>query len=436
MIKKGDKKVINAWAFYDWANSVYPLVITTAIFPMFYEAVTSSTLMDGSSYDMVVFFGYHFKNTELYSYVNALAFLIVSIISPLLSGVADYSDNKKRFLQFFCYLGAVSCAALYFFDADHLEWSMLPVLFASVGFWGSIVFYNAYLPEIAERGDHDKISAKGYALGYIGSSILLIINLILIMAYDMPVKYSFISVAVWWVGFSQYTYYYLPNSVHREIPRENKFTKGWRELKKVWNQLKDLKIIKRYLTAFFVYSMGVQTVMLMATLFAAKEIDWGTDGAKTGLIVSVLIIQFIAIGGAYFFSWLSQKLGNITSLSLNLLVWIGVCVGAYFIHTPIEFYIIAGIVGFVMGGIQSLSRSTYSKILPETTDHASFFSFYDVLEKLGIVVGTFAYGFIEGYSGSMRNSIVALLIFFAIGLLLLFFVPKHPFILPKTAKRN
>ena len=240
----------------------------------------------------------------------------------------------------------------------------------------------------------------------------------------MVAKYAFLTVALWWIGFSQYTYSNLPNKVFTQKPKENKFTKGWKELVKVWHQLKGMKVLKRYLLSFFVYSMGVQTVMIMATLFAAKEINWGTDGAKTGLIVSVLIIQFIAIGGAYFFSWLSSKLGNIIALGLSLVIWIGICMGAYYIHEPVEFYVIAGIVGFVMGGIQSLSRSTYSKLLPETTDHASFFSFYDVLEKLGIVIGTFAYGRIEGITGSMRNSIFALITFFILGLILLAWVPN------------
>ena len=426
MIEKGNKKVINAWAFYDWANSVYPLVITTAIFPMFYEAVTTSTLADGSSSDMVEFWGNPFKNTEIYSYIVSASFLVVSIISPLLSGIADYADNKKRFLQFFCYLGAISCASLYFFDVNHLELSMLPVFFASIGFWGSIVFYNAYLPEIADASQHDRISAKGYALGYLGSSILLIICLAVIMGVGAEyTKYSFLAVALWWIGFSQITYARLPNHAFSEKPKENKFTKGWLELKKVWHQLNDLKALKKYLIAFFVYSMGVQTVMLMATLFAAKEINWGEDSAaKTGLIVSVLIIQFIAIGGAYLFSWLSKKLGNIKALVISNVIWVGICIGAYYIHEPVEFYIIAAIVGLVMGGIQSLSRSTYSKLLPATKDHASFFSFYDVLEKLGIVIGTFAYGFIEGVTGSMRNSIFALITFFILGLILLIRVPN------------
>ena len=419
-----NKKTINAWAFYDWANSAYPLVISTAIFPMYYEAVTSTTVDGELINDQVFFWGMEFKNTEIYSYVMSLSFLIVCLISPILSGIADYTDKKKSFLKFFCYLGAVSCTALFFFDPEHLELSMIPVMLASIGFWGSIVFYNAYLPEIAPPRLHDKVSAKGYSLGYIGSSILLIGNLVGIMLFDMNPKYAFLTVAIWWIGFSQITYAQLPNSVFNGGANGNKFTKGWEELQKVWHELKKLKRLKRYLLAFFVFSMGVQTIMLMATLFAAKEIDWGTDGSKTGLIISVLIIQFIAIGGAYFFSWLSGKIGNIQSLMFNLMIWIGVCAAAFFVYTPKGFYLLAATVGLIMGGVQSLSRSTYSKMLPKTKDHASFFSFYDVLEKLGIVIGTFSYGFIEGLTGSIRNSIFALVGFFIVGLLLLLFVPK------------
>ena len=431
MIQRSNPKIVNAWAFYDWANSAYPLVITTAIFPMFYEAITTSEI-DGISSDLVSFWGMEFKNTELYSYVASFSFLVVSMISPLLSGIADYSDSKKEFLQFFCYLGAISCGSLYFFDVNHLEWSMLPVFTASVGFWGSIVFYNAYLPQIAPPEEHDRISAKGYALGYIGSSILLIANLVLIMGFDMNARWAFVSVAIWWIAFAQVTYRRLPKVYAVEKAYENKFTKGWKELKKVWYQLKELKTIRRYLISFFIFSMGVQTVMLMATLFAAKEIDWGEDQAKSGLIISVLIIQFVAIGGAYLLSWLSAKWGNIKALALTLYIWIGICIIAWFIHSPLEFYITAGLVGLVMGGIQSLSRSTYSKLVPETKDYASFFSFYDVLEKLGIVIGTFSYGFIEGFTGSMRNSIIALITFFILGLFFLFRVPRRAVIEAKS----
>ncbi len=442
-LKKGDKKLINAWTFYDWANSSYPLVITAAIFPIFYVNVTGTKDADGKIIsDMVTLFGRHFKNTELYDYVVALSFIIVSLSSPVLSGIADYSGSKKRFMQFFCYLGSISCATLFFFSKDNLFLGLLSVLFASVGYWGSIVFYNAYLPEIAEPADHDKVSANGYARGYIGGAILLIINLILIKKFNMDPRYSFITVAMWWAGFAQITFASLPNIARKHLSDGNIITKGFRELLKVWNELKHIKQLKRFLMSFFVYSMGVQTVMLIAVMFAKKEIVDIVEVSETingviiksikevpiqdsALITSILLIQFLGIAGAYLFSFVSRKIGNIKTLGLSLIIWIAVCISVYkFVYSSYSFYVAACFVGLVMGGIQSLSRSTYSKLLPETEDNASYFSFYDVCEKIGIVIGMLSFGLIEGVTGSMRNSIFALVSFFIIGFLILLTIPK------------
>ncbi len=420
------KKIINAWAFYDWANSVYPLVISTAIFPIFYEAVTS-TKVDGKTVsDTVEFFGVTLKNSELYSYVVAASFVVVTILSPILSGIADYAGNKKMFLKAFCYLGALSTMSLFFFDAAHLELSMLSIFFASIGFWNSLVFYNAYLPEIAPPEDHDRVSAKGFSLGYFGSSLLLIACLVGIMVFEMPPKYSFLLVGVWWIGFSQYTYAFLPKSKKKE-KEGHVLSNGFKEIKKVWNYVRTTTRLKKYLASFFVFSMGIQTIMLMAVLYAKKEIFTGAyeDQAATGLIISVLIIQFIAIAGAYLFSFSSSKYGNIKTLGIALIVWIFACVYAYFIHTPVEYYILAALVGLVMGGTQSLSRSTYSKFLPQTEDTTSFFSYYDISEKVGIILGMVIFGFVEGYSGDMRTSVLALLIFFVVAFLLLLRIPSE-----------
>lgn len=423
-LQKGDKKLINAWTFYDWANSSYPLVITSAIFPIFYVNVTSTKDASGKIIgDMVSLFGMNFKNTELYDYVVALSFIIVSFSSPILSGIADYSGSKKRFMQFFCFLGSFCCASLYFFSKDNLALGLLSVLFASVGFWGSLVFYNAYLPEIAEPADHDKVSAKGFGMGYFGSALLLIINLILIKGFNMNARYSFISVAVWWIGFAQITFRRLPNGTKAHAPSEGSVIfKGFKELWKVWNELKHIKQLKRYLFAFFVYSMGVQTVMIVAVLFAKKEIIGLED---SNLITSVLLIQFVGILGSFLFSRISKKIGNIKALGISLCIWILICIGTYaFVYTPNAFYVVACSVGLVMGGVQSLSRSTYSKLLPETEDNASYFSFYDVCEKIGIVIGMFSFGLIEGLTGGMRNSILSLIIFFIGGFIILLTIPK------------
>ncbi len=427
MIAKGDKKTIRAWTFYDWANSVYPLVITTAIFPIFYETVTGPApkgIGVGPDQDLVTFWGIQLKNTVLYSYVVAASFVVVCLLSPLLSGIADYAGSKKRFLQFFCYLGSISCAALYFFDANNLEVSMIALFFASVGFWNSLVFYNAYLPEIAEPAQHDKISARGFSMGYFGSALLLISCLILVQVFKMPAKNCFWITGIWWIGFAQITFLRLPSPQKKSKITGKILGNGFRELLKVGHFIRTTIRLKRYLISFFLFSMGVQTVMLMAVLFAKKEVF--KDGDTSGLIIAVLLIQFIAIPGAILFSKLSSKIGNLKTLGIALFIWVFCCSFAYFfVYDAMNFYILAGIVGFVMGGTQSLSRSTYSKYLPETEDTASFFSFYDITEKVGIIFGMVIFGFVEASSGDMRASVLALITFFVLGFVALLFVPKN-----------
>ncbi|MBN8694055.1 MAG: MFS transporter [Bacteroidetes bacterium] len=428
-IKKDDKKTIRAWTFYDWANSVFPLVITSAIFPNYYEYITSHDGNKNFIGDVVNVFGYEIHNTTIYSYVYSFALFIVVLIVPILSGVADYLGNKKRFLQFFCYLGSLSCMGLFFFNREHLELSFIPFIFATIGFWGSLVYYNSYLPEIASPENQDKVSARGFAMGYFGSSLLLIVCLITIMVLKWPAKYSFLLVGVWWIGFAQYTFSKLPNIVggHQHGEKNNIFSKGFSELKIVVFQALRQKKLKRFLYAYFFYNMGVQTVMVMAVLFARKEITWPDEQTKTSsLIISILLIQFLGIAGSFVFSWLARKTDSIKALSVAILIWIFICAFTYFVVTlPIHFYIVAALVGFVMGGIQALSRSTYSKLLPETEDHASYFSFYDVMEKMGMILGTMSFGIIAEVTGGMRNSVLALIAFFVIGFVLLMRVPKN-----------
>jgi UMF1 family MFS transporter len=434
ILVKGSKKLLNAWAFYDWANSVYSLVIASAIFPIFYGALFSKV-----NIETVVVFGGTIRSTPLITYTTAAAFLCVAIMSPLLSGVADYVGNKKTFMKFFCYLGGLSCITLYFFSLENIYISLLSYFFGLIGFWGSLVFYNSYLPDVAFKEQQDSISAKGYSLGYIGSVLLLIFNLAMVMMPQLfglgeggeaslqAMKISFITVGIWWISFAQYSFYFLPkgNKTTHKVTTKVLFN-GIKELKSVYNSLSENLKLKRYLAAFFVYSMAVQTVMLVATYFGEQEIGWGGDDEKTlGLIVSILIIQLVAVVGAVLTSKASSRFGNIPTLIVINLIWVVICVVAYFISSPNQFYITAGFVGLVMGGIQSLSRSTYSKFLPQTKDTTSYFSFYDVAEKIGIVVGMILYGVIDQVTGSMRNSILFLVLFFVIGVFLLFRVPKN-----------
>ncbi|WP_339649222.1 MFS transporter [uncultured Salegentibacter sp.] len=436
-LPKGHKKLLHAWAFYDWANSVYSLVISSAIFPIFYGALTIVKDEDGSILDDTVdFFGISFNNDSLISYVTATAFLVVSILSPFLSGIADYVGNKKNFLKFFCYLGAFSCIGLFWFSLEFLWFGLLCYFLALIGFWASLVFYNSYLPDIAFPNQQDKVSAKGFSLGYIGSVILLVVCLLMILNYEtfgfeseaLPTRLSFVLTGVWWIGFSQYTYAYLPKGNKKAAFTKNVLFNGFRELRGIWLTLKHNTQLKRYLAAFFVYSMAVQTIMLVATYFGIEELEWGEQDATTGLIISILLIQLVAVIGATLTSRLAIKYGNIKILIFINLIWIAICGYAFFIVSPQQFYVAAASVGLVMGGIQSLSRSTYSKMLPENAiDTASYFSFYDVSEKIGIVIGMFLYGIVAQITGSVRNSILFLVIFFIAGVILLLRVPiKNP----------
>lgn len=426
---KGSRKLLNAWAFYDWANSVYSLTIASAIFPLYYGALFRS-----AGIEKIEVFGVMIARAPLIIYVTALAFLVVSLTSPLLSGIADYVGNKKVFLKFFCYLGSLSSIGLYWFSLENIYWGLTAYLLGLVGFWGSIVFYNSYLPDIAHPEQQDGISAKGYSWGYLGSVLLLLLNLLMIMKFDwfgfeseaLPTKLSFVMVGLWWAGFAQYTFYYLPRGnenqgkVHRRV-----LLNGFRELKMVWHRLGDDRRLKRYLGAFFVYSMAVQTVMLVASYFAEEELAWGSAEERTvGLIVSILLIQLVAILGAWLTSRASFRFGNIPALIIINIIWVGICIYAYTVKTPVQFYIAASVVGLVMGGIQALSRSTYSKFLPKTQDTTSYFSFYDVAEKVGLVIGLTLYALIAQYSESVRNSVIFLGILFLVGAILLLRVPS------------
>ena len=415
-----NQKVVRAWCMYDWANSVYSLVITSAIFPVYYQAVTTAS----SGGDVVHFFGFEVVNSVLYSYSLSFSFLILAPLLPLLSGTADYLGNKKVFMKIFVYTGGLACMGLFFFDGSNLEWGILCAMLASIGYAGSLVFYDAFLPEIVTPDLYDQTSARGYSMGYYGSVILLVINLAMIQFWQVlqfpnegtAVRFAFLLVGIWWIGFAQIAFYYLPNNPYQQKPSGKVFLNGYRELRKVWNSLVHYPNLKKYLFAYFFFNMGVQTVMYMAATFGSKELK--LEDSK--LILTVLIIQLVASLGAMVFAKISGKRGNKFALMLMIGMWIAICFGAYLITTETDFFVIAFLVGIVMGGIQSLSRATYSKLIPSATvDHASYFSFFDVTFNLSIVAGTFSYGLVEQLTGSMRNSTLALMVFFVIGMIIL-----------------
>ncbi len=424
-MQTASKKVVNGWAMYDWANSVYNLVITSTIFPAYYEAMANSRKDGDTTY--VTFLGREFVNTSLYNYIIAFALTIVAVAMPLLTSIADYRGTKKKFLGFFLTLGSLGCMSLFLFkDIDTLKYAAIGMTVACICYWSSLVFYNSYLPEIAAPEDRDRVSAKGFSYGYIGSVILQIICFVFVLGHDMfgittgmGSRLSFILVGIWWLGFGLFALKRLPapKAAGDIAHPKNIFTEGYEELGKVWQQLKKLPTLKSFLFAFFFFNMGVQTVMLAAALYGKSELAIPQDK----LIGAILLIQLVAIPGAYFISKLSNKLGNIKAMMIVVAAWIFLCIVAYIAPkgNVTVFYCLGACVGFVMGGVQSLSRSTYAKLMPETNDTASFFSFYDVTEKVAVVIGMIGYGYLTELSGSQRNSVLALSILFIIGTILL-----------------
>lgn len=455
--KIGDKKIINAWAFYDWANSVYSLVISTAVFPLYYSAVTEGKI--------VRFLGIEWEHPDsLYSYALSFSFLIVAIMSPILSGIADHTGSKKKFLRFFCTLGSLSVISLYFFEGINTVWiGIWLTILASIGFWSSIVFYNAYLPEVALPEQQDRASARGFIYGYIGSVILLLFSLAMIMfpsyfGYDVSIdpsiiangtekeieeatkvatntaslkamRVTFVLVGLWWLGFAQYTLRKLPGNIYNKVSGSDYIWKGFRELELVVKELYNYPMLKRFLIAFFLLSVGVQTIILLATIFGSTELGLG----QIDLIITVLLIQIVAIAGAFLFSRLSEQKGNFFALKVTTVIWMLVCFGAFMLHKNLPnvsmyFYALGGVLGLVLGAIQSLTRSTYSKMLPETEDHATYFSFYDVLEKLAIVLGTLVYGALYAITDSMQWSVLCLAIFFLASFIILSTMKKTKYV--------
>lgn len=419
---------------YDWANSVYSLTITTAIFPVFYLAITH----DGDN-DLVLR-RHGIPAQSLYSYALSAGFLLVALIVPLLSGIADHTGRKKAFLKGFCYLGSISCAGLFFFGLDHLWTGLALVMLACAGFSGSLVFYDAFLPEIAEPHDHDRISARGYTMGYIGSVLLLIMNLLMVMnphwfgipdRDGLPARITFLTVGLWWAGFAQLAFRVLPKDTRDGRASAQVLLNGYRELRKTWRELRTTQRLRRYLLAFFVLNMGIQTIMYLAVTYAKEEVkDHDAAGAVVPigddmLILSILLIQLVAAIGAGLFVRISARFGNLAALTIGCFVWLALCVAAYVTHWAWQFHLLACGVGLVMGGSQALARSTYSKFLPPTDDHASYFSFYDVSYYVGTVLGTFAYGLVFQLTGDLRNTVIIIGSFFVVALVLLLRVPPR-----------
>ena len=418
---KNNPAVIRSWCMYDWANSVYSLIITSTLFPVYFNMVAVNE--QGGS--LIEFAGISMPNSALFSYAVSFSFLLAGLMSPLLSAYADVSGFRRRFLMFFCLMGAFCCAAMFFFVKGNLEFGMLMFVLAAFGFSSSIVFYNSFLPEIVSPDLYDKVSARGFAMGYIGSVLLLIIILlplfVPVVKLDMGeiCRIGFVLTGLWWFGFGLKAVTGLPSS---DKGRGLFFELGpvWLRVASGFQISSKIPGLARYLAGFFFMNMGVQTIMYLAAIFGEVELKMSSEK----LIATILILQLVAIGGSILFARVSTGLQPIGTLILACFLWIGVCIAAYFVQTDNQFFAVAALVGLVMGGSQSMLRSTFTHYLPKDEHGKSvLYGFYDLLEKFSIVFGTFAFGITNQITGNMRISALVLVIFFVLGI---FFFRRKP----------
>ena len=418
---KNNPKTIQSWCLYDWANSVYSLIITSTLFPVYYGLVARSE----TGGNTVSFFGFEVLNSALFSFAISASFLISGILSPFLSAIADLTGYRRRFLFFFCFLGSVSCISLFAYNQSNLEFGILTFVLAAVGYSSSIVFYNSFLPTIASPDRYANFSARGFSMGYLGSVLLLLFILIPVFLPHIPFfknitfesicRFGFVLTGLWWMGFGYISVSGLPTS-EKETGFKFKFQSVINRLKVASSTVKTVKDLGWFLIGFFCINTGVQTVMYMAAIFGDIELHLSSDK----LILTILILQIVAILGSFLFSWISGKLSEIVTLLIACFLWIVVCFSAYYVQTDTQFYGVAALVGFVMGGSQSLLRSTFTRFLPsEEHGKSAMYGLYDLLDKFSIVLGTLVFGLTNQLFGNMRASALALSVFFVFGAIFL-----------------
>lgn len=409
-----DQKVIRAWALFDWANSAYSLVISTAIFPIYFLAISP---------EEINILGKSFSNSSIYSYSISLAYILIAVIAPILGGIADAGNKRLQFLKIFTTIGSLSCMVLFFFSDALLVWlGTSAFIISTIGFAGSLIFYDAFLPAITTSEHYDEVSAKGYSYGYIGSVILLVSILFISQKPEffgiapdstLPYRIGFLMVGLWWMGWAQYTFKYLPKD-EKASGKKTLFKDGYREINSVIKEIKEKPNLMRFLGSFFFYSAGVNTVIYLATVFAEKELNF----ASSELILTVLLLQVVAIAGAISFARYAKKKGSKKAITVMIIIWVIICIAASLVTSKALFFVLAFFVGLVLGGIQSSSRASYSKLIENEDEYNSYFSFYDLLFYLSIVFGTFAFGFVDDLTGNLRYSVLILGFFFIIALII------------------
>ena len=402
------RKIINSWAMYDWANSAFATTIMAAMFPPFYRDLVKGAGFSEST------------ATAAWGYTASGALLLIALIAPVLGAISDHTGGKKWYIAFFAGLGIASTALFVFLGGDSYILGSILFIGGNVGFAGANIFYESLLPHIAKEDDIDQISTRGYALGYVGGGILLIVNVIWYMRPDlffMPdigfaLRASFFSVAVWWAVFSIPLFRNVPEPPVVRISTgesANPVKAGFGRLLRTFRKVAGYKQLLIFLVAFWIYNDGIGTIIKMATAYG-DEIGIG----MTDMIIALIITQFVGIPFTFAFGWLASRFGTKRSILLGLVVYVLVSVAGFFMQTATHFYILAFMVGMVQGGSQALSRSLYGSMIPKDQS-AEFYGFYSTSSKFAGILGPALFGVVSQLAGGSRLSILSLIVFFVVG---------------------
>ncbi len=431
-----DKKQVFGWAMYDWANSAFATTVSVAIFPIYFSDVVvpeEGFTICGTLFDATVLFGF----------MSSLYALLIFICAPVLGAVADFSASKKKFLMVFCYGGSLFTIMLFFCGSGDVWLSMILFFLAQIGFVGGNIFYDAFLPQIASEEKLDWVSGKGFAYGYIGGGLQFAISLALIATHDyigiskeLAARTAMVMAGLWWAGFSIFTFIYLkePGTTAKKhysyssLPKWIAYSKiGIQRTLSTAKKVKRFKHLVLFLVAYMIYNDAIQTVIKMSAIYGLDELKI----AQTNIMITLLIIQFLAFFGALFFSYLAGKISPKKALMVTLILWTFIVTYGYFITSSGGFLFLGVMVGCVLGGSQALSRSLYGSIIPVNAS-AEFYGFYSVFSKFSTIWGTAIFAFIRHFTGSSRNAIISLAAFFIIGFILLSMVNMEK---AKEAKR-
>jgi len=404
-----NKKQVYSWVMYDWANSAFATTVLAAVLPIFYSDVAAKGLSNNLA-------------TSYWGYTQAIAMLIIAFLSPVLGAMADYSDSKRSFLKFFALLGIAGTGLLYFVnEGDYLVASLF-FIFGSIGFSGSNIFYDSYLPIITDKKKIDYISSLGYAAGYLGGGLLLLINMMMILKPNLfgisssllATKLTFVTVAIWWLVFSIPAFKYLPqreDKINIKIIENAKI--GFKRIGKTFRNIQKYKELFKFLIAFWIYNDGIGTIIRMATIYG-REVGIG----QSDLIGALLLTQFIGIPFSLVFGKLGERIGTKKAIYISLMIYLIITIRGYFLDSAMDFWILAGMVGLVQGGAQALSRSLYGSMIPENKS-AEFYGFFGVSSKFAAITGPFVFALVGQLTGSSRLGIISVASFFILGILVL-----------------